>query len=219
MELGNILSLISVVLNGDWGLTADSWLVWYESGVGCHRGSDGRRGDESAIIWTRLARNHIDRVGRHKPAARCRVCRLGRVPRRIDTIVEGRVRTKSRLIGPRFRRLLQRETYGTGGAAAIFPMGDNLPGAGTMGNLTTFPRVTCCHVLENIFHRAAMWKSTLRPIIVVRLCLPPLAFVGVKKKDKLLLYQLTLFWIRSVGRGWVCRRSYSDRARRRRTAA
>ena len=97
------------------------------------------------------------------------------------------------------RGLFKRQADGTGVAAAILPVGDNLPGTGTVGYLTTFPRVACGHVLENILHGSTVWQSTLLSITVVRLCLSPLAFMGVKKKNKLLLDQLTLFRICSVG--------------------
>lgn len=81
--------------------------------------------------------------------------------------------------------IAQRQTNRTVLPLAVLPVVDDLPRRGTVRFGAVFAQLAGLHVGEDLLHRSAVGQRTVVAVGVFRL--PPLAFVGVQKKDQLLL--------------------------------
>ena len=68
-----------------------------------------------------------------------------------------------------------------------------------MGNLTGFPSLTMCHVIQDIFHGSTVWEGAGSNLSIG--LFPPLTLVSVKQEDQLLLNQFALLWVCCRARG------------------
>lgn len=89
--------------------------------------------------------------------------------------------------------IAQRQTNRTVLPLAILPVVDDLPRRGTVRFGAVFAQLAGLHVGEDFFHRSAVGQRAVVAVGVFRL--PPLAFVGVQKKDQLLLDEFSFFRI------------------------
>lgn len=89
--------------------------------------------------------------------------------------------------------IAQRQTNRTVLPLAVLPVVDDLPRRGTVRFGAVFAQLAGLHVGEDLLHRSAVGQRTVVAVGVFRL--PPLAFVGVQKKDQLLLDEFSFFRI------------------------
>lgn len=89
--------------------------------------------------------------------------------------------------------IAQRQTNRTVLPLAVLPMVDDLPRRGTVRFGAVFAQLAGLHVGEDLLHRSAVGQRAVVAVGVFRL--PPLAFVGVQKKDQLLLDEFSFFRI------------------------
>lgn len=89
--------------------------------------------------------------------------------------------------------IAQRQTNRTVLPLAVLPVVDDLPRRGTVRFGAVFAQLAGLHVGEDLLHRSAVGQRTVVTVGVFRL--PPLAFVGVQKKDQLLLDEFSFFRI------------------------
>lgn len=89
--------------------------------------------------------------------------------------------------------IAQRQTNRTVLPLAVLPVVDDLPRRGTVRFGAVFAQLAGLHVGEDLLHRSAVGQCTVVAVGVFRL--PPLAFVGVQKKDQLLLDEFSFFRI------------------------
>lgn len=89
--------------------------------------------------------------------------------------------------------IAQRQTNRTVLPLAVLPVVDDLPRRGTVRFGAVFAQLTGLHVGEDLLHRSAVGQRTVVAVGVFRL--PPLAFMGVQKKDQLLLDEFSFFRI------------------------
>lgn len=89
--------------------------------------------------------------------------------------------------------IAQRQTNRTVLPLAVLPVVDDLPRRGTVRFGAVFAQLAGLHVGEDLLHRSAVGQRTVVAVGVFRL--PPLAFMGVQKKDQLLLDEFSFFRI------------------------
>lgn len=89
--------------------------------------------------------------------------------------------------------IAQRQTNRTVLPLAVLPVVDDLPRRGTVRFGAVFAQLAGLHVGEDLLHRSAVGQRAVVAVGVFRL--PPLAFVGVQKKDQLLLDEFSFFRI------------------------
>lgn len=89
--------------------------------------------------------------------------------------------------------IAQRQTNRTVLPLAVLPVVDDLPRRGTVRFGAVFAQLAGLHVGEDLLHRSAVGQRTVVAVGVFRL--PPLAFVGVQKKNQLLLDEFSFFRI------------------------
>lgn len=89
--------------------------------------------------------------------------------------------------------IAQRQTNRTVLPLAVLPVVDDLPRRGAVRFGAVFAQLAGLHVGEDLLHRSAVGQRAVVAVGVFRL--PPLAFVGVQKKDQLLLDEFSFFRI------------------------
>lgn len=89
--------------------------------------------------------------------------------------------------------IAQRQTNRTVLPLAVLPVVDDLPRRRTVRFGAVFAKLAGLHVGEDLLHCSAVGQRTVVTVGVFRL--PPLAFVGVQKKDQLLLDEFSFFRI------------------------
>lgn len=89
--------------------------------------------------------------------------------------------------------IAQRQTNRTVLPLAVLPVVDDLPRRGAVRFGAVFAQLAGLHVGEDLLHSSAVGQRAVVAVGVFRL--PPLAFVGVQKKDQLLLDEFSFFRI------------------------
>lgn len=89
--------------------------------------------------------------------------------------------------------IAQRQTNRTVLPLAVLPVVDDLPGRGAVGFGAVFTQLAGLHVGEDLLHRPTVGQGTIVTVGILRLA--PLALVGVKQQDELLLDEFSFFRI------------------------